>query len=341
MTQQEPGQLGRIIGQLVGGLGLSAMDAIDKADKKNSQGDDTSWIKELPGTITKGLYEARMNIQSPIALMQAEQAKQNMVAQGLQMQNTMSLINGRNQTLRMQAHDQEVLPQWLRDHPTWESRQDAEPPVLYTPQGQKMFRDIQLGDTANIKNKAQVAGVTAFGKQIDELMKYDPVAAGQFASQLQPGRVPTAKMQQDISVALGKAQAQSKQEQDEGQIVEKKFSDGTVLKGYQIGKQFHEFKDQKTAPSPKISSALQSEMTLYREEILSLQKQIGALDPNAVGDKAKKVALEQQLKEANDKYYSVLSEARVVQSPSAPNTPATSAAPAAAGPKDDPLGLFK
>src|SRR5262252_4835436 len=126
----EPGLLGKIFGELVGGLADSAEVAIKKAQDQQAKGVDTSWIKELPSSIKPGLAEARLNIQNPLWRMQAQQAQLNMAEMGLRMKSEEQQIDTRKQDLQMREHDQEVLPKWLRDHPTWESRQNAQPPEL-------------------------------------------------------------------------------------------------------------------------------------------------------------------------------------------------------------------
>lgn len=228
LTAQEPGQLGQIFGQLVGGLADSAEIAIDKASDKQAKGQNTSWIKELPGSIQPGLAEARLNIQNPLWKMQAQQTQLNLVQQGLAMQNQQSQIASRATALRMQQHDQEVLPQWLQEHPTYESRQDAPPPTLFTTQGQKMFRDVQLGDAGNVKHKAVIEGINAYAKSVDELQKIDPIAAAPFAVQI--GKVPTPEMQDQLGAAMAKAQDKQREKQ-QPVATSITLDDGTVVRG--------------------------------------------------------------------------------------------------------------
>lgn len=322
MTQQEPGQLGRIVGELVGGLGLSAKDAIDKAHDKQSQGIDTNWIKELPGSINQGLTEARLNMLGPTAQIQAAQAQQNLVAQGLQMQNQMSLINARSQTLRMQQHDQEVLPQWMQEHPTWESRQDATPPTLLTPQGQKMFRDIQIGDAQNVRNKAQVSGVNSFAKSLAELEKVDPDAAGTIAGKWN-GKVPTPQLQAELGAALGRAQV-NKQVSQQPYIMTLKRDDGTEVTGVYTPKtgRFQEDKDaiaqiRAREQAKETATSRAAQIDIAKNKVKELFKDMHALE-NQQPDRQK--ALQAEYNKANDELTNLLN-------------PKTQAAPAPATPK--------
>lgn len=226
MTAQEPGMLGSIFGELVGGLADAGETAIDRATAKQAKGIDTNWIKELPGSIKPGLAEARLNTQNPLWKIQLQQSQLNMAEQGLRIQNEQSLIDSRKSKLRMQEHDQEVLPRWLQDHPTWESRQDAEPPELYTSEAVRMYRDVQLGDAGNIKHKAIVEGIGAFAKSVAELQKIDPVAAAPFAAQI--GKVPTPQVQAQLGTAM--AQAQSKAvESRKPQVTSVDLGDGKTV----------------------------------------------------------------------------------------------------------------
>lgn len=324
----------KVTGELVGGFANAAEDAIKSADNKTRQGIETSWIKELPNFVKGDLAEARLNMQSPLWKMQAQQAQLNMAQQGIGIQNQLSLIESRAQNLRMQQHDQEVLPQWMRDHPTWESRQNAEAPVLFTPQAQKMFRDIQLGDTANMKHKAQVAAVTSFGKQIDELNKLgEPGLAGQFASQLNAGQVPTPKMLQDMQTALGQARAK-KAAAGLGTPQEIHFQDGTSMKGVIIGNHFYQQTQPRAGTQPRLSEAQRSELTYARERALAAQKALDA----AVGPDAK-AAAQNELFAARKYYNQKLKDAAEAQAKlTGPkqNTPMVQS-----GPADDPLSLFK
>lgn len=329
MTAQQPGELGQIFGQLVGGLADSAQIAIDKANTKQAQGQDTNWIKELPGSIQPGLTEARLNIQNPLWRMQVQQAQLNMAQQHLQMQATQSQIDARKTTLRLQEHDQTELPAWLQAHPTWESRQDATPPTLYTPAAQKMFRDIQLGDAGNVKHKVLVEGVDSYYKDVDELSKLNAQAAIPFAQ-----AAPSPQSIAGLSAALDKAR-EAKRKEDMPQDITVGRTRGVYSP--KTGA-FKRELPPKPPAQPKLSAALQSELTLGREQILAIQRAMA--DPINNSNKSKMATLNEQLKKAQDYYYNTLSEARTMQ---APSEEPTTEEPAATERQDDPLnlGVFK
>src|SRR5882762_8728502 len=92
MTQpSEPGQLGKIFGELIGGFATATEDAIQSASDKQAKGIDTSWIKELPSNIQPGFADARLSLASPLWRQQAQQAQLNMAQQALSIQNTNSI----------------------------------------------------------------------------------------------------------------------------------------------------------------------------------------------------------------------------------------------------------
>lgn len=347
MTAQTPGELGSIFGELVGGLADSAEIAINSASTKQAKGINTSWIKELPASIKPGLAEARLNSQNPLWKMQAQQAQLNMAEQGLRMQNEQSLIDSRKTKLRMQEHDQDVLPKWLQDHPTWESRQEADPPVLYTTEAQRMFRDVQLGDAGNAKHKAITSAIDAYSKQVAALEKLDPIAAAPFAAQI-GAKLPSPEMQQKLSEALGAAQAKSTAAQQaalpvhdesgnlighivKGKFVEKKKEPADLTKavpvydengkviGHTIGTKFQAIKEPKPAAAPKLSEAKKSELLYARQHLEGIEKAMN--DPV---NKNNMETLRNQWFEARKYYNRLLKESETT----APAAAAPAAAPA-------------
>jgi hypothetical protein len=343
MTTGDPGGIGRIVGELVGSLASSANVAIDKATNKQAQGEDTNWIKELPSSLSQGFAEARLNAQNPLWRMQAQQAQLNMAQQGLAMQNQQSMIDSRKTALSMQQHDQEVLPQWLQDHPTYESRQDAEPPTLYTPNGQKMFRDVQLGDAANVKHKAIVEGIDAYSKSVSDLQKLNPMAAAPFAAQI--GKVPTPQMQDQLAAALGKEQEKAGVA-GQPKSMQMTLPDGTVVQGFMepgpSGRStFKPYVDPNQAAQKKAEAAEKRaedsrKNTADREALIYARNRVERLE-KLIDDplnKGKVDSLTQQWLSAR-KYLNDL-----IRKSSEPEKKTTQTAPAPAKPAgNDPLGL--
>jgi hypothetical protein len=339
MTEQKPGELGRIVGELVGGFSQSAEIAASTSNEKQKQGIKTSWIKELPGSIKPGLNEALIAMQTPMQQMQIEQAKQNIAQQGLEMDNQRAQIDARNTSMAMQAHDQQVLPQWLQDNPTWESRQDATPPTLFTPSAEKMFRDIQLGDAANIKHKTVVEGISAFSKSVDALQKIDPIAAAPFAMQI--GKVPTQKMQDDLATAM--VAAQEKEKSDiipRGMVIEagdRKVS-GVFSPKTGAFKEAGKTQEQAAAgEQAKLKGKAASEQLIYaRERIVALEK---AMNDPANSDRQDE--LKGQWLDARKYFDKLVKQAGVDSSPDKPKAEQAAPAPESTGISFDDFQKWK
>lgn len=315
------------MGELVGGLADSAEIAIKSASDKQAKGINTSWIKELPSSIKPGLAEARLNVQDPLWRMQAQQAQLNMAQQGLALQNTQSLIDSRRTALQMQQHDQEVLPRWLQDHPTWESRQDAQPPQLFTTQAQKMFREVQLGDAGNFKHKAIVEGINAYSKSVAELQKVDPVAAAPFATEI--GKVPTPEMRARLAIAMESAQAKAK-EAIKPQSATIDLGGGKSMSVIYNPKTGH-YQEPKPSKEEEIKlraqeKAAEGELHYAQQRVLILEREMAKLG-NAKGDQARKEQLKSEWLTARKYYNDLLKRGKGTEAVPAPAA-ATPAAPA-------------
>jgi|SRR5215831_5038791 len=200
---------GRVVGELVGGLGLSAENALKEAKTKQAQGIDTNWIKELPGQIHQGLFEARMNMQNPMWKLGVQQAQLGMAKTQLDMQNTQSQIDVRKQHMTMLQTDQQNFSRWMQDHPTWQSRQNVAPPVFMTPEYQKGIHDIFMADSRSVQAKSAVESVKEFGKQKTELSGYDAILGGKYANYNDFNSMPKELQEQfpkDMAAARAKHQ---------------------------------------------------------------------------------------------------------------------------------------
>lgn len=72
------------------------------------------------------------------------------------------------------------IPQWMRDHPTWQSRQDAQWPTALTPHGDRMLQEQRLRDSQSIQAEVATIATHSFASRVAELNKVDPESAGQF-----------------------------------------------------------------------------------------------------------------------------------------------------------------
>lgn len=301
MTAQTPGELGSIFGELVGGLADAGELAIATAKAKQEKGQDTNWIKELPGSIRPGLTEARLNIQDPLWRIKLQQAQLNMVEQQQRVQSELTLNKQRQQTLQMREHDMDALPQWLQDHPTLESRQGASPPNLFTPEGTRMFGNVLKSDAESVQHKAIISGISDYSKGVAKLQELGAPEAAELATNI--GKIPTADMQTKLAAAMTRAEARKKQE-EQAVPAEMTLPDGTKVQGWRQGNKFTAHKPDKETTSPgKLGPAEASELRFAERRALDAEK-ISREHPDDEGLKNQSIAARkfynQKLREASE-----------------------------------------
>lgn len=114
LTQpSEPGMLGKVFGQLVGGLGESAQIAFQKAKTKQEAGEDISWLKELPSSIQPGFFQARMNIERPMWQLEVQQAQLNMAKEKVVLDAAQHKLNMDKAEMAQWDIDAPKLSKWL------------------------------------------------------------------------------------------------------------------------------------------------------------------------------------------------------------------------------------
>lgn len=156
------------------------------------QNQDT-WIK---GISDRG---ERNFINMASFAMQSQNNKLAQAAQILDMQQKENAISLGQTKIAALNKDYSEIPNWLQQHPTWESRQDTSWPSALTPEGDKMLNDVRLRDSQSIQAKAMVESTHDFASRVDALRKVDPAVAGQFAPYISGKITPT--ILQALSVA--------------------------------------------------------------------------------------------------------------------------------------------
>jgi hypothetical protein len=170
MTEQKPGQLGRIFGELVGGLTESAEVAIQSASDKQAKGINTSWLKELPGSIQEGMFQARMDLQNPLWRMQVQQGQLDMAQKFWNIKNTQSEIDQRKVQMGQLFRDQEKWSNYMQgDGSTWEKRQANPIPSFETAQYQKMGYNQTIADDRSMQAKAVDEAIKARRERIRKI----------------------------------------------------------------------------------------------------------------------------------------------------------------------------
>lgn len=156
------------------------------------------WQQEDASRSVQGLVQSWFEGQK---LGIEKQEAQQRLAQGmLGMQQQKQALDLGAVKLNNTATDSKVIPAWLQEHPTWESRQDASWPAALTPEGESQLTQVRMRDAGSIQQKAAVAAVGDFAKRVDKLSAVDPATAGQFAPYIGKAN-PSPTILQALSVA--------------------------------------------------------------------------------------------------------------------------------------------
>lgn len=156
---------------------------------------------------------------------------------GIQQQKQSLALN--DVKLKNQTVDSTVIPNWLKDHPTWQSRQDAGGyPTALTPEWEQKIDKVRIADTQSVQQKVVLSGVSEFTKRVNELSKSDPIAGSQFAQYI--GKVPPPVVLQALGVAeqaLGVRQQNAKDQaaldaQNRGYVATTTINDKGVSTSY-------------------------------------------------------------------------------------------------------------
>ncbi len=135
----------------------------------------------------------------------------------------------------MLAKDQETGPQWMRDHPTLESRIGAEDPVLLTPEWNRNFDQLRLRDSQSVQTKLVVSGVKQFSDRLATLAKTDAEGAAQIAGAAAQytgrGQMPPAA----ITGALATAEEAATQRAQNQLMQQQVTQEAAVQKGKEEG----------------------------------------------------------------------------------------------------------
>ena len=134
---------------------------------------------------------------------------------GLQQQKQVLALN--DVKLRNQTVDSTVIPNWLKDHPTWQSRQDAGGyPTALTPEWETKIDKVRIADTQSVQQRVVLSGVSEFTKRVNDLSKSDPIAGSQFAPYI--GKVPPPVVLQALGVAEQAMGVRQQNEKDQAAL---------------------------------------------------------------------------------------------------------------------------
>lgn len=123
----------------------------------------------------------------------------NLASQALGIEAQQQALDLNAVLLKAKAEDTATIPAWLREHPTFESRQTAEWPTAKTHEGMQMLEQARLRDTTSLQHTVAVQDLSSFAKQIAALDAEDRAAI----RSMQPNRdgTPSAMQWQALGLA--------------------------------------------------------------------------------------------------------------------------------------------
>jgi len=199
---------GEVLATALGGV----IGATERTEKQGG-----SWLSNLGPAIG----EARLNMLDPLWRTKAEHAKLGVLQDMLGLVDASQKIQMARSKMANMATDLDTIPAWMREHPTFESRQQAQWPAALTPEwnrvlDQQRLRDVEQQRAANTSAAAKIEVDTtkAFTERVGKL---PPQLASQFGPVL--GKPPTAvawkalsiaedahRQMQDVDIAVAQAQ---------------------------------------------------------------------------------------------------------------------------------------
>jgi hypothetical protein len=238
----EKGLLGGIAGELAASPLIAMTKVSDDIKKRTEAGGDSPgfgerasmWLHDLPQSVA----EAHLNFLDPTWKIKVRQGQLNIAQTGLQLQEMEQKINLNAANMKLRAEDIQNVPKWMAEHPTYESRRDAEWPTAKTPEWNRNLDQLRLRDSQSEQSKITVSGVKAFTDRLSALSKDDPAAAAQVAGAAQQytakGQAPTKAVTDALAVAeetvaQRKANEQAQQQMTlEAAIAKTESEGGTV-----------------------------------------------------------------------------------------------------------------
>ncbi len=210
-----PGMAGQIVGELVGGMAIAAQQA--KGDMDNGTADTWTgaWLSRIP----RGIQESRLNVADPMWRLKAQQAELGMAHTALGIQQQQQQIDLNKTKLRLNADDLDTVPKWLQEHPTVESRMDAEWPVAKTREWNENLDQLRLRDSQSNLSKARVTGLKELSDAVSAIALYDGTKAATLSAAIQPyamkGQMPPPEITSQVMAARSEAETKKFERQKE------------------------------------------------------------------------------------------------------------------------------
>ena len=193
------GLLGRAAGELLAGGIVAGEHAIEPDQQRN-------WFQLLPQSIA----EAKMSMLDPMWRIKLQQTQLGIAQNALQLRETQQNIDLNATKLKLNAEDISNIPKWLQDHPTVESRMDAEWPAAMTPEWNNNLNQLRLRDSQSSLAKVTITGLKELSDTINEISVYDGVKAGELSAKIQPyaikGQMPPPELTAQVMEARSGAE---------------------------------------------------------------------------------------------------------------------------------------
>lgn len=137
-------------------------------------------------------------------------------------------IQLQEQVLRNTGEDQNTIPQWLKEHSTWSSRQDADWPVAKSRWGEQTLNETRLRDTQSIAKNVAVDDLHSFSK---DLAAIDPTSRAAIQG-MTPNKdgTPSANMWQALNLAKESAAVEAQNARTEAEIQARSRGDEVITK---------------------------------------------------------------------------------------------------------------
>lgn len=163
--------------------------------------EEVSWLRESGERSTNALTQSLF--AGAQLGMQRQQQQLGMASGLLDMQAKEQGIALNKINIETTSRDLELIPQWLKEHPTWESRQTSDWPTAMSTKGQAALDAIRINDAKSGQAKMVTSDIANFSESLNGI---DPEARAAIrAMPLNPDGSPSAPQWKALSDARAKS----------------------------------------------------------------------------------------------------------------------------------------
>lgn len=133
--------------------------------------DEVAWYRESGERSTQAFTQSLF--QGAQLGMQQQRNQLEMASGMLKLQEQEQSLELGKTKIAAYSKDTDDIPAWLREHPTWESRQSSDWPVASTPEWEKRLDQIRANDGRSLQFKLALADQTEFIKGQEGILPAD------------------------------------------------------------------------------------------------------------------------------------------------------------------------